>query len=189
MPSGATRPILPANGSVNHRLPAPSLTTCSGCVAPVKGVAISVTPPSVEITAILLVTFSVIQIWSPTSVMAKGELSAVGTSNTPVMVPLRFMRTTWFVPFSENQMSPSGPAVIAHGPALGSDVANSVMWPLGSMRPILFPVTSVNQRSPSGASVMSHGWLLRLEVGNSTMAPVEASRRPIFPLLYSVNQT
>ena len=92
VPSGATRPILPANGSVNHRLPAPSLTTCSGCVAPVKGVAISVTPPSVEITAILLVTFSVIQIWSPTSVMAKGELSAVGTSNTPVMVPLRFMR-------------------------------------------------------------------------------------------------
>ena len=119
------------------------------------------------ITATLLLTFSVIQMSLPH--VGHGEGKAVGrrdvehAGNGPAEVHAGdLVRAV----LGEPEL-PSGPAVIAHGPALGADVANSVMWPLGSMRPILFPVTSVNQRSPSGG--VRHVPRLAAEVGRGEL--------------------
>jgi hypothetical protein len=59
---------------------------------------------------------------------------------------------------SVNHRAPSGPAVMASAPPLGSGTGNAVITPAVVMRPILLLVPSkVNHRAPSGPATMPRG--------------------------------
>src|SRR5512140_1347494 len=86
-----------------------------------------------------------------------------------------------------NQRLPSGPEVIAHGPASSAGSGNSVTTPAVVIRPI-FPMAlgsrklvSVNQRLPSEPAVSPLHWAPAVGTGNSVTVPVRVIRQTVGP--------
>ena len=119
--------------------------------------------------------------------MESGLLPGVMPSLNEVIAPSGVMRPIWLTSVCENQMLPSGPAIIASGPAFGVGRGNSVIVPPVVMRPILLPVFSANQNAPSGPSMMPIGVAFGVGRSNSVNAYVLGSSRPIFEAPLSQN--
>ena len=107
----ASRPILLASPSVNHRLPSGPAVSAIGA-DPAVGVGNSVTTPDGVIRPILFVFASANQRLPSGPVAMPSRLaSAVGIGNS-VITPVGVMRPMLLVPVSVNQMLPSGPPVM-----------------------------------------------------------------------------